>query len=236
MHRVWIIFEGRCGSSHLAKLLDSHVNGICVEEVLHSLKPQGWEAQKEWLETFYSRDRESDPSIKFLGMKSKLRAVDDKHLEEFTKFITDYNFKIIHLYREDLFRQTISSLRAEELAYASGKYNIKVDEDFELGPIEVRLPALTRRARFIIEEELRIDEYLMHLPSKIQKIDITYEELTKHKVESLRKLFAYIGVPFMNTKDTYRKMTNENVSLDIKNWNSVKGWIGATKFLRCSQE
>lgn len=236
MERVWIIFEGRCGSSHLAKLLDSHVHGICVEEVLHSLKPQGWLNQKEWLENFFSRDRETDVNIKFLGMKSKLRAIDQKNLNRFTKFIIDNDFKLIHLHRKDLFRQTISSLRAEEMAYINGTYNIKVGEDFDLGPIEIRLPALIRRARYIIEEELRIDEYLMQLPLGVPRLEIAYEDLVSHKNEVLNTVFDYIGVPFMEIPDTYRKMTNQDVSSEIKNWRNVESWINATKFLQRSFE
>jgi LPS sulfotransferase NodH len=219
--RAIILFEGRCGSSHLSSLLDQSPHGTFLGEVLSNVKPQGWAAQKSFMENYFDSSTKTD-ATEYVGFKTKLRAVDDENLEDFAKFLVDYKISVIRLHRQNLFKQTISSLRADELVRQRGLYNIEKKSDFTLGAIRIGPGALSSRSEFIVREELRIDAFLMKHAEIQPRMTVTYEELLADRNGTLARIFEFMGTShFFPKEDIYKKMTSDNVADGVSNYEDV---------------
>lgn len=231
MKRAIILFEGRCGSSHLSTLLDRSPVGTFLGEVLSDLSHQGWGAQKDFLDGFFSA--ESHPgAAQYVGLKTKLRAVDEAHQDEFARYLVDNEIAVIRLHRRDLLKQTVSSLRADELVRQKGLYNIAQADGFDLGPIVIGPGAMSERAEFIVREELRIDAFLLRHGDIQPRMVLSYEELLADRNGVLARVYDFLGVDyFFPGQDFFRKMTSDRLADSVRNYDQVAAWAEGCKFL-----
>ena len=231
MKKAIILFEGRCGSSHLSSLLDQSPFGTFLGEVLSDLNPKGWSAQIEFINNFFSENSHSDLT-EYVGLKTKLRAVDEDHIEEFAQTLAEKNIAVIRLHRRDILRQSISSLRADRLVTEKGIYNIEKKSNLALGPINLEPRGLANRAKFIVDEELRIDKFLMSYPNVGPRMIMAYEDLLADRNAALKEIYEFLGVKeFYPKEDIYSKMTSEDLEESVKNHDAVIRATRGCKFL-----
>lgn len=112
--------------------------------MLSDLTSQGWDAHKQFLDKFFSEESHSS-ATQYVGLKTKLRSVDESYLDEFSRYLEDNDIAVIRLHRQSLFKQTISSLRADELVRQKGLYNIEQNSEIELGKVHIGSSVFTER-------------------------------------------------------------------------------------------
>lgn len=231
MKRAIILFEGRCGSSHLSALLDRSPHGTFLGEVLSDLSGEGWEAQKAFLDRFFDAGSHS-AAAQYAGLKTKLRAVDAAHQADFARYLIDNSIAVIRLHRRDLLKQTVSSLRADELVRRKGLYNIEHGAGIDLGPIAIGPGAMSERAAFIVQEELRIDAFLLRHGGIQPRMTLSYEELLGDRNGTLSRIHAFLGVdPFFPEEDVFKKMTSDHLADSVENYDEIAAWSAGCKFL-----
>lgn len=226
-----ILFEGRCGSSHLSTLLDCSPFGTFLGEVLSDFSDDGWAVQKDFLDTYFSSESHSD-ATQYVGLKTKLRAVDEAYQDAFAGYLVENQIAVIRLHRRDLLKQTVSSLRADELVRQRGIYNIAQGDGFDLGPLTIGPGAVSERAEFIVREELRIDAFLLRHGDIQPRMVLSYEELLADRNHVLARVYDFLGVAhFFPEHDVFRKMTSDRLADSLGNYEEVAAWAAGCKFL-----
>ena len=215
-----ILFQGRTGSSYLTESINSYPGIVMLPEILggeaQKATPKHVALQIKKLNKVFRKDN--------TGFKAKLADVLDH--KALTAYIKDNDIKIIYMVRKNLIKLAISVINGRRLFKETGLWNLENAQD-RLPPFRVDLPeldhVLTVRERQ--EEELR--EFVAGLPTTIE---VEYEDLLHNEKQTLKKLYTFLGVPFVHTKGTTYKNTDDDISKAILNYEEVVSRYKGTKY------
>lgn len=220
-----ILFEGRAGSTHLTKLLDSHPRIRAQREVLGGLKNRnkGSAAQLEWVDGALIAP--PDGTLDAVGFKTKLRDVIDQ--AAFADVLMRHDARIVHLERQNLVKQALSGINAQKLARATGRYNLFDEADRlppqHVDPEELR-NNLLRREQW--QEDLRAFLEQHALPT----LHITYEALLADEPSIVRDVLQFLGVRPARLRSPVLKATSDNLREAVLNFDELVASFAGTRY------
>ncbi|MEM6973281.1 MAG: hypothetical protein AAF577_10800 [Pseudomonadota bacterium] len=226
---VVILFEGRCGSSHLTKLFDQRGDTRFEGEYLAEIQDRGWAAQRDWSASWFTRrfDGESEEApVVMSGYKTKYRSVAD--IDAFGTHLAEHDVRVIRLYRESIFRQIVSAERAAHLNREHGIFNIEAGgADKAVGRIRIEEKAFRHWLHIFNEQERRIDDFIARLP--LPKISMSYEELTANKTAALGRICDFVGLSYQDVPDYYAKHTPDDIASVVENYDELVAMAGGLR-------
>lgn len=228
-----ILFEGRCGSSHLTELLAQHPNGAFFGEELHTLKENGWSAQRDWIAKIFSMEEHNGKPLKLAGFKTKLRAIDTENRRKFLEILDQNNVRVIRMYRQNIVKQAISAERAHDLVTRYNIYNVPADRpDVERSKkTPISKDQLCYWLNYFNQEEPKIDQFIIHLPRRVKSILVSYEELLYARQDTIDRTYKFLGLePHYAIRDIFIKNTDDDLRNAIENYEEVRDWISSTRY------
>jgi len=194
-----IVTEGRTGSTALVQYLDSFPETSCMGEIFHGSFH------------LYSVLAEKDP-VRYINQiipKNKVsgcKIIMGYHTEENLQNICNSDFKLIFLYRSDIFYSILSSYLANK-AQEWGDYSNKIGNDLVIDEesfdkmISAKIKGLKR---------------IKLLSKSYPGFPIEYNELQDST--RIRELLLFIGVnPIKELRLPGKKIFNDNVAKKIRN-------------------
>lgn len=212
--------QGRTGSELLCKLLDLNPEIKCDTEILfhHLFFPQ-----------LLIKGKLAACNQNTYGFKVKIYQLQDiqhQDPQEFLQQLLDDGWKIIYLKRENLLRHGLSLITARQrkkFHVPAGnnkviKQKVKVDCNLLLAQMKDR------------EEYQHADEKLL---SKIPHLTIVYENdlLNEENHQStIDKICDYLGISSVAVKAPFARLTPDNLSDLIENYQEVIDVLSKTKY------
>lgn len=234
--RVILLFEGRTGSSLLGNLFNQNKNISFLGEEVASLYEKGWEAQRDWMDQLFFdvekfQEKYQDPRIHetstVFGFKVKLRDIASE--EGLKHYIENNKLTIIHMFRRNLVKQTVSSIRAIDLYQETGFYNLsKEQESLTLGAYKIPIRRFNTMFLHLLELEHKLQIFLAKLDIPI--IQVAYEDVFESPQKVADQLFEKLGVSSCPVNPNLLKVTSDDLSLVITNLDELINFYSDTPY------
>ena len=219
--RFVIFAQGRTGSTLLTSLLDSHSTIRCEDELLELPRVAP---------VAFVENRARGARAPWFGFHVKSYQLTEnqrvRDLDAFLRGLDGRGWKIVHLYRENVFSQVVSTLYAKR----SGRYHFRTtDGEARPGAVTLDAEKLIRKMEFrasMLKAEFRALEGLDH-------IRITYERDLideRGRNAALDRVQDFLGVPRERLSTELRKSVNRPLSSIIANYDEVAAAVRATSF------
>lgn len=210
MTKFIILFSGRSGSSYLKSVLNAHPDVHCDGEFSYRTEDQLSE-----LENVHNFDFQAS------GLKVRLIEILDRN--ELLKYMYTNNVKLIHLYRDNIIKHTLSRYIAVRVLHKKrGIYNI-TNKKHRVTPLTVDLFSFLNDLITRLEVERDLHSFCVSYENKIQ---IKYEDLCISKpIETLEKIQSFLGVEILSLETDMKKTVPDDIRLAVKNYDQLKGFI-----------
>lgn len=218
--------QGRSGSSLLIDLLRSHPSIHCESEILHPnvcgrlLLPHRYIQARAGL------------SIKAVyGFKLKIYELTEYHRLDPAAFLMQMHedgWKIIHLFRRDLFRKALSSVIAEQrgiFTQRRGESASNSRERYSVDPQQV-LATMTKRMKYDLMEEQAIED----LPRLRVLYDDDLYRSEQHGPTSER-IFKFLGLDPVPVGTVHLKTSHVNLADYIENHDELIAAVHAAGYI-----
>ncbi|WP_345813095.1 hypothetical protein AAGS40_03040 [Paraburkholderia sp. PREW-6R] len=227
------LFTSRSGGTYLADRIRAHPNAYAVAEPLDSFSGRGRAEFLGWLDDYFTVPTMTEyhkiveePKLMFLT--SKIRKYDHELISAFNY----YDVKYLRLYRENVLRQALSYLVAQQLYLTTFNHNIKIS-DAVAKPIKRRKvhldPArLIKIAEQYQKAEKEIDDLITNEVAG-EVFSISYEKLTKDEA-GIGAVFSFFGLPHFDTAASHQKINGGDLSEIIENYEEFSRFIRGTRF------
>ena len=222
VNKFVLLFVERSGSTYLVTLLNSHQDILALREEFSALRLIG-KGAAEQLER--ARQIYSPPVIgpyKAIGFKSK--RVDILDAEGFSNILHENKCRVIQLMRRNSVKAVISTINADRLYQASGKWNL-LKEDDRMPPFTVDIDQFDK----MLQERLRWDDEMQAFCDQLNlpKITLYYEDLLEDKEGFLRRVFSFLGVKPKPVTEKTIKHTRDNLREVLTNFDELRArYIG----------
>lgn len=207
------LFPGRTGSTYLASHMQAHPQIVSRYEIL-GRRATSWDRQFAMLKELFETKRDS--AFKAIGFKTKIHAVLDRDV--FTRYITDHQFRIIHLVRRNKLKFIISVVRAKMLRNAEGVSNIFQQNQEPIGPMEIPVEKFTRATKRL-NVAIRLQRFIDTLD--LPKLKIAYEDLLNDEQKTLQAVWDFLDVEHVETQGVTRKNTPDDVRQAVTNLDEI---------------
>ena len=233
-----LLFEGRTGSTWLARLLQQSPDISFLGEELAELESKGWNEQEQWIEKLFGdplsfQDERIKKQTRVIGFKIKLREIVNEN--EFKKIIQKYKCKIIYMKRNNLVKQTISSIRAMDLFEKNGIYNLDKDNaEKALGAYKIPLERFDETLKWISSVDKKLATFINDL--SLQILQVTYEDLLENYEDTLNMVFNYLDAEKVVPVQTTAKHTSDDLTDVVTNYEELKNYYIGTvyeKMFKC---
>jgi LPS sulfotransferase NodH len=210
-----LLFQGRSGSTYVIDMLNSHPHAEARGEGLVRLMEAGAAVQVDWTRDFFAKPRPE--CCLAVGFKTKLSDVLDPG--SFAACLEEAHSRIIHLERRDLFKQTVSWMRADLLHAATGCHNTR---DLAFKPAAKRLDPeeFQRRIRLLRSGQRALREYVAYIG--LPTLHVHYERLLEDPTGTFAELQEFLDLPQHALSSTYVKITNDNLLHDVPNLQELR--------------
>jgi hypothetical protein len=228
-----ILFEGRCGSSHLTGIFSQHPNAAFFGEEITSRPTDDWDKQKAQMEEVFSLREHNGKMLQMVGFKTKLRVIDREHHPDFIRLLSEHDVRVIRMFRRNLVKQAISAHRAHRLVTEYGVYNVPTGHP-SAKPVDVEsieLDQLRFQMQHLNKEEPEIDDFMMRLPKSIKRMVLSYEELLTSRNDTIRRVYKFLGMEFHCGQDVFIKNTDDDLHKAITNYEELKKWLSGTRYV-----
>lgn len=206
-----ILFPGRTGSSYFVSSLDSHPAIIARgEELVHVAAPR----QAKWLARFY--DEPQDAAIRAVGFKTKLKDVWDD--DAFADFLRRRQVRIVTLVRRNVLKLAVSTLNAQRIAAATGKWN-RMRGAAELSPLDVEPGQLADVVATCEKRQVRLERFVAGLD--LPTLRIEYETLLADRDRCFAQAFEFLEVPAAPLDSNVLKATNDDLQHALANFDAI---------------
>ena len=223
--RFVIFSSGRSGSTLLVSLLNSNPNIFCDGEILSRRVFD----QKR---VIHSKEKMSSKMVygfKFLTYQLQFTQKIDNP-KEFMEHLHEDGFKIIYLFRRNIFRQALSIMYAEfrnTWHHKSGKKNNHQNGEMDKMTVD------TERLVEIMEklEKSAVDE--ADFLSNIPHIKITYEddlEKSEDHPNTMKTLMEFLSEDYYEPSTNLMKISNNDLSTFIQNHQEITENLTHTRF------
>jgi hypothetical protein len=228
-----ILYIGRCGSSYLQSLLDSHADLAVEGELLHVgsiFRENDRYLDANIIFPKITEVRRKDKCIKSIGFKLSIEHLNQS-FENLTQWYdTAAPCGIIHIYRSNKLEQYLSlvlALNSKAWTSMEGNYlseKISIDLDF---------------LRSAINRWRTLDSYLSEFSCKRGGISITYESLLADQKNVLSKITTLLGVEASKLEpiSVFKRQRKTSIKDTLENYQQVADYlknVGLEHFLNDS--
>ncbi len=240
-----ITCPARSGSTMLVHLLRSHPEICSHSEVFTPNRITGITGtylkesreQPDFLERL-SRERDRDP-IRFLykivldPQGKKVAGFKLKHDELVlpgfkalrTEITSNLDFRIIHLWRENLLRRFLSHCVVNRLAHTT---LVVEGQPMPAKPPPIRLDPLECQRDF--ETTLKRDAEFRELFARHRGFSLSYEEMVARDPKKIAALQDFLGVSPRELTTTTKKLSNDNLRTAIANFDELRSYFAGSPF------
>lgn len=224
-----LFLVGRVGSTFLTTLLQSHPDIYALSEELRDLEEQGADAQLSWSQRFFQ-----PPLIglhKARGFNVKLVHLVDR--DRFTQLIQSEGCRILHMQRRNRVKAVISRINGKRLYNHTGMWGL-FDEKDRLPPLTVDIEQFQDflHHRESVDQELA--DYVRGL--NLPVLELFYEDLLSDQQAFLDQLFSFLGVRPWQVEGSTLKITSDDLSKAITNFEDLKGQYRNTPYYEMFDE
>jgi LPS sulfotransferase NodH len=218
-----LFLVGRVGSTYLVSMLRSHPALLAGEEDLRDLEDLGAQVQLDWADKYLS------PPIlgtrKARGFNVKLAHLCDP--DGFRELLQKRRCKILHMQRRNRVKAVISRINGSRLYDQTGMWGL-FDERDKLPPLTVDLAQFDEFLNHRERMDAQLEAYVKSL--QLPTIEIFYEDLLSDRSAFLEALFRFLDVPFVPVKGVTLKITNDDLSQVITNFDELQATYKGTPY------
>ena len=226
--KFFIYTRGRSGSTVLTDLLNSHPQMYCDYEIF-DINNTGTMVKYPKMFVESSSKRASMNSKPVYGFKVKIEQLRDEHkFENYTELIKSLNgdgWKIIYLYRTNIFKHTLSGIISNQTKV----FHVRNKENFEHEKIKIDCDFLLGVMNYFENLGVLEEKSLESVPF----LRINYEEEllenSSHQKTS-DKIFDFLGIKSHPVSTKLKKIIPVDLKKIILNYDEVYEFIGKTKF------
>jgi len=225
----FIIFsQFRTGSHLLTNLLNCHPNVFCAGEIfLNNLV-----RKKLFFPMLYIKGKMVRFEKHVYGFQLKSYHINKLHFifdrKEFLTTLHKNGWKIIHLQRRNLLRQTISGMVARQRQ----QWNTTKEKPFLKSKFLIDSKKLIKGIQNRENLKLQEKEMLVQLP---YCLEVIYEDEllnSEQHQKTADRVFEYLGVDSVPVKTTLIKASSDKLSDMIENYEEVSSVISKTKYAK----
>ncbi|MGE4504578.1 MAG: sulfotransferase [Desulfovibrionaceae bacterium] len=232
-----ILSSGRTGSTLLKSLLESHPMIVCFGELLNQDKilwgHRNMTAECNTPEIVARRDANpaafvdaayrmyAGQPLAAVGVKAIYNHLSHgPHAKEVLRhFLAMPGLKILHNKRKNLFKTHCSYLVAAERK-KRGKYMCSYDpKDYES---DLRITVSPRRCLEFIRRTRREERFYDGLFAEKAVTDVYYEDLARRTGLEMKRVLAFLGVPYAPMKPGTHKVRRQPVDELVENYDEVR--------------
>ncbi len=221
-NRFAIVGNARTGSNFL---LDGLKTSSCIKMYHEIFAEHHREKGKDFEKILSVLYQKHDKSISIVGVKLFYNHLTE---DEWQKFLSHKDFKIIHLTRQNRLR-TIVSL---EVAFKTGQWT-KSNKSVAAGPVDKRI---TLDPSNLVQRlaKLEADEKLAREQFKDRPIlEVVYEELVSQPISTFQRIGEYLGVSDIDPgKIKLTRQNPESLERIILNYDDVFRALSNTSYSR----
>jgi hypothetical protein len=218
-----LFLVGRVGSTYLTGLLNSHPQILALSEELRHLEEKGSKVQLEWAHQFLGPPLVG--RVKVRGFNVKLEHIVEP--QGFAKLLIEKRCKIIHMQRRNRVKAVISRINGQRLYKKTGMWGL-FDESNRMQPLTVNLEQFDEYLKHRENMDRQMEEYCNNLPLPL--LSIYYEDLLRDEKEFLSRVFHYLDVAPCALKGKTLKITNDDLSKAITNFEELRGRYVGTEY------
>lgn len=219
----FVVFaQGRTGSSVLVDLLNSHPQIKCMGEILNPNFRIGNNSYgyMVWFPRWFINGLSKLNNAGSFGFKVKIYQIDKQPFIGSTREFMDYleanNWKLIYLYRENVFEHALSTIVAEMTSTYHLKNEMKVDK-FKLD--------LDRLVYLMRERETFRNREVEELEGR-SYFTIEYNnDLNENLERTLSDLQLYLGCKHHKLNTNLKKIVPKDYNKLIENYEEVKSFL-----------
>jgi len=170
--------------------------------------------QLKWLDNFF--EKSYDAKIGAIGFKTKLGDVLDPKM--FTEMLRQKGVKIIYMDRKNIVKLAVSVINSRRIYAKIKDWNLKREKDclslLYLDPQEFAIVL-----KNVIDVKNELSAYIEEV--KRPTLKIYYEDLLLNESKTLRRINEFLGVPFVHTRSSFLKSTNDNLRKAVLNFDEI---------------
>jgi len=102
------------------------------------------------------------------------------------------------------------------------------DKTYSLPPQIISVEEFERLLNFRIVLDRQLDEYIKSLPLPV--LTIYYEELLTDELNTMKRIYEFIGVPFKPTQGRCIKITSDDLRRAVKNFEELRSHYHGTPY------
>lgn len=257
--RFVILFEGRTGSSYLVDALSSHPciradgeildrfvayrNGLdgrarrlsaSDEDADRAVLPAEPNADRTQLYAAMDLLMTTSDSIRAVGFKTKLRSILDR--DGFETLLRSLNVKIVHMVRDNVVKQVISSFNSARLYKRTGEWNLLDQSDalpaFTIDPAEF---SSVLRAREQAEDGLaafvdKLGRRAETGAAGLSVLTLRYEDILKSARRVHDVVQNYLGVAERELSTRVLKNTSDDLRTVVSNFDELRAAYRGTRY------
>ena len=221
---LYVMFVmGRVGSTYLTHLLNSHPEILALSEEMRELKEDGAEAQIAWAKEFMIPPRVGRYRVR--GFSAKPHDILDP--DAFGQLLQDKQCKILHMQRRNRVKTAISVINGRRLAAKTGMWGL-FDEDDRPSAMTVDFEEFDRAIKWREEWDDKLTDYVGSL--QLPTLPICYEDLCQDKDAFLDDVFSFLRVSPYPVEAQTMKITNDDLSKVIKNFDELRARYEGTAY------
>jgi hypothetical protein len=225
-HKFVIFAQGRTGSNLLETLVNSHPRIVCEGEIL----------LRRYIKVLYPKHyvvgrTSAYPTDTVYGFRLQPYHLNFHKLpvQDFFSFLTNNNWKIIHLRRENFLRQIVSGKIANRKKVWHYHDNNIQKKELTMPQIEINVPQLLKSLeakQVAFFEEKALLQSISHIEI-VYEYDLLHPE--KHQ-ETANKIFTYLNLPTVEVATKLEKTPFQDLSKIIVNFQEVAEALKNTKY------
>ena len=222
-----IISPGRCGSNHLASMLNSHGNILCHGELFGAEKISFAGENRLRIDNIKLRNKFPYLFTKYHYLIERnysavgFRLLLDQNEELLEKLVHDKGVKKIFLLRRNELRRVTSAKLAEK----SQIWHLKENEERPKNKINIDINKFIEEYEWL---ERQLKKYFAIIEKTKQNyLCIYYEDLNKE--DSLNKIQLFLKVPKRGLSSQFIKQNPESLEELIENFSELESAFVGTK-------
>lgn len=223
VNKFVLFLVGRVGSTYITGLLNSHPQILALSEELSDLEEKGAKVQLERAHNILTPPLVG--RVKVRGFNVKLAHTVDP--QSFAQLLNEKQCKIIHMQRRNRVKAVISRINGQRLFDKTGMWGL-FDESNRMPPLTVNLEQFDGYLKHREKMDQQMEEYCKNL--NLPLLSLYYEDLLRDEKEILNRIIDYLDVAHYPVKGTTLKITSDDLSKEITNFEELRGRYIGTEY------
>jgi len=224
-----LFLVGRVGSTYLSSILNSHPSILAMGEEIRDLEEQGAQIQLDWVRGFLTPPVIGTKKVR--GFNVKLIHICDP--ENFRSLVIEGGCKILHMQRRNRVKAVVSRINGRRLYEKTGMWGL-FNKKNQLPPLTIDLAQFDEYLKHRERMDMQLEEYVKSL--QLPTMDLYYEDLLSDQATCLNECFKFLDVPVRDVEGTTLKITSDDLSKAITNFDELRSAYQGTPYYAMYEE